>query len=120
MSFITIEDVDDSVLQLAASVECILIISRCVPVPRRHTPYFGQPDYRIYELNKRLQQRTEVSHIGVLLIAQSNVSNPTEKETEIAYCRSEHFSGRYYWTTTTVHLYKSVQIINTLILESLE
>ncbi|XP_069687112.1 LIM domain-binding protein 2 isoform X3 [Periplaneta americana] len=27
----------------------------------RHTPYFGQPDYRIYELNKRLQQRTEES-----------------------------------------------------------
>lgn len=27
----------------------------------RHTPYFGQPDYRIYELNKRLQQRTEDS-----------------------------------------------------------
>ncbi|XP_065169651.1 LIM domain-binding protein 2 isoform X3 [Atheta coriaria] len=30
-----------------------------LPVPRRPTPYFGQPDYRIYELNKRLQQRTE-------------------------------------------------------------
>lgn len=28
---------------------------------RRHAPYFGQPDYRVYELNKRLQQRTEVS-----------------------------------------------------------
>ncbi|XP_067129428.1 LIM domain-binding protein 2-like isoform X2 [Centruroides vittatus] len=27
----------------------------------RHTPYFGQPDYRIYEMNKRLQQRTEDS-----------------------------------------------------------
>ncbi|KAG5885916.1 hypothetical protein JTB14_032932 [Gonioctena quinquepunctata] len=34
---------------------------RSLPVPRRHTPYFGQPDYRIYELNKRLQQRTEDS-----------------------------------------------------------
>ncbi|XP_060525657.1 LIM domain-binding protein 2 isoform X1 [Cylas formicarius] len=32
-----------------------------LPVPRRHTPYFGQPDYRMYELNKRLQQRTEDS-----------------------------------------------------------
>ncbi|XP_026478381.1 LIM domain-binding protein 2 [Ctenocephalides felis] len=32
-----------------------------LPVPRRHTPYFGQPDYRIYELNKRLQQRSEES-----------------------------------------------------------
>uniref|UniRef100_T1IZ74 LIM interaction domain-containing protein n=1 Tax=Strigamia maritima TaxID=126957 RepID=T1IZ74_STRMM len=31
------------------------------PYFRRHTPYFGQPDYRIYELNKRLQQRTEES-----------------------------------------------------------
>ncbi|XP_023710229.1 LIM domain-binding protein 2 isoform X2 [Cryptotermes secundus] len=31
------------------------------PVPRRHTPYLGQPDYRIYELNKRLQQRSEES-----------------------------------------------------------
>ncbi|XP_069953573.1 LIM domain-binding protein 2-like isoform X7 [Cherax quadricarinatus] len=28
---------------------------------RRHTPYFGQPDYRLYELNKRLQQRSEES-----------------------------------------------------------
>ncbi|XP_021939192.1 LIM domain-binding protein 2 isoform X3 [Zootermopsis nevadensis] len=27
----------------------------------RHAPYFGQPDYRMYELNKRLQQRTEES-----------------------------------------------------------
>ncbi|XP_046819394.1 LIM domain-binding protein 2 isoform X9 [Vespa crabro] len=27
----------------------------------RHTPYFGQPDYRLYELNKRLQQRNEDS-----------------------------------------------------------
>lgn len=36
--------------------------TRSLPtVPRRHTPYFGQPDYRVYELNKRLQQRTEES-----------------------------------------------------------
>ncbi|RWS22570.1 LIM domain-binding protein 2-like protein [Leptotrombidium deliense] len=28
---------------------------------RRHTPYFGSPDFRIYEINKRLQQRTEES-----------------------------------------------------------
>ncbi|XP_034934915.1 LIM domain-binding protein 2 isoform X2 [Chelonus insularis] len=34
---------------------------RSLPVPRRHTPYFGQPDIRLYELNKRLQQRTEES-----------------------------------------------------------
>ncbi|XP_043266992.1 transcription activator BRG1 isoform X2 [Venturia canescens] len=35
---------------------------RSLPVPRRHSaPYFGQPDYRLYELNKRLQQRTEDS-----------------------------------------------------------
>ncbi|XP_054167528.1 LIM domain-binding protein 2-like isoform X2 [Oppia nitens] len=27
---------------------------------RRHTPYFGQPDYRVYEMNKRLQQRSEI------------------------------------------------------------
>lgn len=32
-----------------------------LPVPRRHTSCFGQPDYRIFELNKRLQQRTEES-----------------------------------------------------------
>lgn len=30
---------------------------------RRHTPYMGQPDYRIHELNKRLQQRSEESDI---------------------------------------------------------
>lgn len=34
-------------------------ISSGLNVGRRHS-YFGQPDYRIYELNKRLQQRTEV------------------------------------------------------------
>lgn len=34
---------------------------RPMPIPRRAAPYFGQPDYRIYELNKRLQQRTEES-----------------------------------------------------------
>ncbi|KAI0213300.1 LIM domain-binding protein 2 [Lamellibrachia satsuma] len=28
---------------------------------RRQTPFMGQPDFRIYELNKRLQQRTEES-----------------------------------------------------------
>ncbi|XP_052772277.1 LIM domain-binding protein 2-like isoform X2 [Mya arenaria] len=28
---------------------------------RRHAPYMGQPDYRVYELNKRLQQRSEDS-----------------------------------------------------------
>ncbi|KAJ9592247.1 hypothetical protein L9F63_001248, partial [Diploptera punctata] len=39
----------------------ILLFVRSLPVCRRHTPYFGQPDYRIYELNKRLQQRTEES-----------------------------------------------------------
>ena len=27
---------------------------------RRQTPFMGQPDFRVYELNKRLQQRTEV------------------------------------------------------------
>ncbi|XP_043460995.1 LIM domain-binding protein 2 isoform X4 [Leptopilina heterotoma] len=32
-----------------------------LPVPRRHTPFMNQPDYRLYELNKRLQQRTEES-----------------------------------------------------------
>ncbi|XP_054167530.1 LIM domain-binding protein 2-like isoform X2 [Oppia nitens] len=26
----------------------------------RHTPYFGQPDYRVYEMNKRFQQRAEL------------------------------------------------------------
>ncbi|CAG0917381.1 unnamed protein product [Notodromas monacha] len=29
------------------------------PPQRRHAPLFGQPDYRIFELNKRLQQRSE-------------------------------------------------------------
>ena len=30
-------------------------------VYRRHSPYMNQPDYRIHELNKRLQSRPEVS-----------------------------------------------------------
>ncbi|XP_006714039.1 LIM domain-binding protein 2 isoform X2 [Homo sapiens] len=29
------------------------------PFYRRHTPYMVQPEYRIYEMNKRLQSRTE-------------------------------------------------------------
>ena len=33
------------------------------PFYRRHTPYMGQPDFRVYELNKRLQQRPEVSQV---------------------------------------------------------
>jgi hypothetical protein len=44
------------------------LFGRSLPVPRRHTPYFGQPDYRIYELNKRLQQRTEVRNNCICLI----------------------------------------------------
>ncbi|XP_048458865.1 cytosol aminopeptidase [Rhincodon typus] len=35
------------------------------PFYRRHTPYVVQPDYRIYELNKRLQTRTEGLVLGV-------------------------------------------------------
>ena len=31
------------------------------PFYRRHSPYMVQPEYRIYEMNKRLQSRTEVS-----------------------------------------------------------
>ena len=30
------------------------------PFYRRHSPYMVQPEYRIYEMNKRLQARTEV------------------------------------------------------------
>ncbi|KAB0354406.1 hypothetical protein FD755_022944 [Muntiacus reevesi] len=32
------------------------------PFYRRHTPYMVQPEYRIYEMNKRLQSRTEKSN----------------------------------------------------------
>ena len=35
-----------------------------LPFYRRHTPFVSQPDYRIYELNKRLQQRSEVRLMG--------------------------------------------------------
>ena len=41
------------------------LISPFASLCRRHTPYMGQPDYRIHELNKRLQQRSEVSLIRV-------------------------------------------------------
>uniref|UniRef100_A0A8D1T4U2 Uncharacterized protein n=1 Tax=Sus scrofa TaxID=9823 RepID=A0A8D1T4U2_PIG len=39
------------------------------PFYRRHTPYMVQPEYRVYEMNKRLQSRTEVSTptLGVCL-----------------------------------------------------
>jgi hypothetical protein len=50
------------------------LFGRSLPVPRRHTPYLGQPDYRIYELNKRLQQRSEVSDncISIIYKDESN------------------------------------------------
>lgn len=35
------------------------------PFYRRHSPYMVQPEYRIYEMNKRLQARTEVSRPDV-------------------------------------------------------
>lgn len=34
------------------------------PFYRRHSPYMVQPEYRIYEMNKRLQARTEVRRPG--------------------------------------------------------
>ncbi|KAK3750983.1 hypothetical protein QZH41_009137 [Actinostola sp. cb2023] len=34
----------------------------------RHTPYYTHPDIRIYELNRRLQQRTEVCTEGRLIL----------------------------------------------------
>lgn len=34
------------------------------PFYRRHSPYMVQPEYRIYEMNKRLQARTEVRGNG--------------------------------------------------------
>ncbi|KAG2465987.1 LDB2 protein, partial [Polypterus senegalus] len=37
------------------------------PFYRRHTPYMVQPEYRIYEMNKRLQSRTEVSSSSLRL-----------------------------------------------------
>lgn len=43
-------------------------------VPRRNT-YFGQPDYRIYELNKRLQQRTEVIKVNICTFIGSELMN---------------------------------------------
>ncbi|KAL0596544.1 LIM domain-binding protein 2 [Plecturocebus cupreus] len=35
------------------------------PFYRRHTPYMVQPEYRIYEMNKRLQSRTETKSLSV-------------------------------------------------------
>lgn len=37
------------------------LLSNALYFGRRHTPFVNQPDYRIYELNKRLQHRAEVS-----------------------------------------------------------
>lgn len=40
--------------------DCQLLCSFQFVSSRRHTPYGNQTDYRIYELNKRLQNWTEV------------------------------------------------------------
>ncbi|KAB0342159.1 hypothetical protein FD754_019085 [Muntiacus muntjak] len=51
------------------------------PFYRRHTPYMVQPEYRIYEMNKRLQSRTEggeplnINDICVLLSMCVTVSH---------------------------------------------
>lgn len=37
-----------------------LLLTPLLHFPRRHTPYGNQTDYRIFELNKRLQNWTEV------------------------------------------------------------
>ncbi|XP_025067223.1 LIM domain-binding protein 2 isoform X10 [Alligator sinensis] len=37
------------------------------PFYRRHTPYMVQPEYRIYEMNKRLQSRTETADVHLSL-----------------------------------------------------
>ena len=42
---------------------CIVLMNSCYAAIfcfRRPVPFMGQPDYRIHELNRRLQQRTEV------------------------------------------------------------
>lgn len=52
-------------INMANSVPDPFYNSPFSPYFRRHTPYFGQPDYRVYELNKRLQQRSEVSLYGL-------------------------------------------------------
>lgn len=31
-------------------------------VPRRHNTFYNSTEFRVHELNKRLQQRTEVLH----------------------------------------------------------
>lgn len=36
------------------------IIFRALSAPRRHTSYFSQTENRVHEINKRLQQRSEV------------------------------------------------------------
>lgn len=41
--------------------EALLLLTSFYTYPRRHTPYGNQTDYRIFELNKRLQNWTEVS-----------------------------------------------------------
>jgi LIM domain-binding protein 1 len=70
-------------------------ISSGLNVGRRHS-YFGQPDYRIYELNKRLQQRTEVSiHSSQILDININIlypSNPQESDN----CWWDSFANEFF------------------------
>lgn len=53
-----------------------LISSSC---DRRHTPYGNQTDYRIFELNKRLQNWTEVRKICFLDHIQTTVVSGVNK-----------------------------------------
>lgn len=56
---------------------------------RRHS-YFGQPDYRIYELNKRLQQRTDVS-------VRYSTNSSTKIKLCLSVCLSIQESDNCWW-----------------------
>eukprot|EP00064_Thunnus_orientalis_P001297 superscaffoldBa00000087_g1299 len=65
------------------------------PFYRRHSPYMVQPEYRIYEMNKRLQTRTEVSRPEITA-ARSRLGRGTGRR--VAGCGSPvPGGGRGVW-----------------------
>nr|XP_013035780.1 LIM domain-binding protein 2 isoform X3 [Anser cygnoides] len=59
------------------------------PFYRRHTPYMVQPEYRIYEMNKRLQSRTE--------IAANAVANPHQAPVRCKAGGGKQGNSKLFW-----------------------
>lgn len=58
-------------------------------VPRRHNSFYNSTEFRVHELNKRLQQRTEVNFLSILKLF--HVSNNIVHQNILKYLNYDSF-----------------------------